>query len=236
MPLYLLPNVLDKSLSHRPFFPPVVEEVVSFLDGLIVENEKEGRHYLKRFSFPKPKTFRDIPLHLLNEHSSPEEIYALLFLLKKGGKWGLISDAGLPILADPGAELVLKAQELGISVTTFPGPSSIIYALMLSGLSAQCFAFQGYLPRNQEALEKKLVELITLSQKFDQTQLFIETPYRTEKLLHILISLLPPFFHLSVAWDLSLPTQGVITQKVKIWRTCSLPHLQKKPAVFLFKQ
>jgi len=235
MPLLLLPNLLDEELSHRDFFPPNLEDIIPTLDGLIAESPKGGRRFLKRFSYPEGKSFRDTPIHLLNEHSTDEEIKELLEPLKQGEKWGLISDAGLPVLADPGSRLVMYLHELSIPVQAFPGPSSIVYALMLSGLPAQNFAFHGYLPQRPGELSFKLKDLEKRASYEKQTQVFIEAPYRTEKLLRFLLEVLEGDTLLSLAWNLTLPTQGVRTQTVKEWKKKPLPSLKKTPAVFLFK-
>ena len=235
MPLFLLPNVLDEELSHRDFFPPNLEDIIPVLDGLIAESPKGGRRFLKRFSYPEGKSFRAVPIQLLNEHSTQEELEELLEPLKRGEQWGLIADAGLPVLADPGSHLVMCLHELSIPVHAFPGPSSIVYALMLSGLSAQNFAFHGYLPKRPNELASKLKNLEKRGRYEKQTQVFIEAPYRTEKLLRFLLETLEEDTLLSLAWNLTLPTQGVRTKTVKEWKRKPLPSLQKAPAVFLFK-
>lgn len=227
--LLLLPNALDPNLDSGEFLIPVLSDVVPHLSGIIAESEKGARFFLKRFTYPAPKTFREVPIHLLNEHSSAKDVQDLLKLLQKGGTWGLISDCGLPILADPGSELVRLAQRAQILVQAYPGPSSIVMALMLSGLPGQSFTFHGYLPRETHELRKKLATL----QRFKQTHLFIEAPYRTEKLLAFLLSELREDLTLCVAWNLTLPDQGVIVKTVKEWKKGSLPDLKKKPAVFV---
>ena len=125
------------------------------LTGLIAESEKEGRRFLRRFAYEEGRSFRDIPIEILNEHSTRVDLASLKHLLKKGGKWGLVADVGLPTLADPGADLVFSCHAEKIPVYPLPGTSSIFYALMLSGFSAQNFAFQGYLPRKERLLWQK---------------------------------------------------------------------------------
>jgi len=228
--LVLLPNALDPSLDSSGFLTPVLSDVVPLLSGIIAESEKGARAFLKRFTYEEPKTFRDVPIHLLNEHSSPDEIQDLLKLLRQGGSWGLISDCGLPVLADPGAKLVRLARHEKIPVQAYPGPSSIVLALMLSGLSGQAFTFHGYLPRPPEPLKKKIGLIQRLT---EQTHIFIEAPYRTEKLLRTLLDELSGELTLCVAWNLTLPDQEVIVKKVKAWKKGDLPDLKKKPAVFV---
>lgn len=223
--LLLLPNLLNKEAHHELFLPKSVDKAVLSLNGLIAESEKEGRAYLKRFGAP----FREMPIHLLNKHM--QEIEELLKPLQKGETWGLISDAGLPILADPGYQLVARAKKLGLIVKAFVGPSSLIFALMLSGLPAQQFSFHGYLPRNPKEMIKMLE---TRAKEERSTQVFIETPYRNQKLFELLLATLSANTILCVAWDLTLPTQGVETHKIAEWKKRSLPNLHKRPTVFLF--
>lgn len=219
--LILLPNLLDTSLDHTPFLPTSVGEIVSSLDGIIAENEKEARRFLKRFT----ENFRDIPIRLLNEHT--DEIDSLIAPFQKGEKWGLVSDAGLPVLADPGARLIRRLHTLNVPIETLPGPSSIVYALQLSGLPAQVFTFHGYPPKDPNALKEKLRTLPK-----NHTHLFIEAPYRTDKFLNTLIHNLQDAADLSVSWNLTLPSQGVKTQKIAQWKK-AIPTLGKVPAVFV---
>ncbi|MBS0629697.1 MAG: SAM-dependent methyltransferase [Verrucomicrobia bacterium] len=223
--LLLLPNLLNKEAEHQLYFPISVDRAVQSITGLIAENEKEGRAYLKRFGV----TVQGFPIKLLNEHS--QDIEELLAPMKNGERWGLISDAGLPVLADPGYLLVRRARMLGIAIEAFIGPSSLILALMLSGLPAQRFSFHGYFPYEPEKALKKLEER---SREEKATQVFIETPYRNEKMLATLLATLSDSTVLSVAWDLTMPTQGVETYPVKDWKRRPLPNIHKHPAVFLF--
>jgi 16S rRNA (cytidine1402-2'-O)-methyltransferase len=227
--------LLAEELPHGLFLPKSVDEAVRNINGLIAESEKSARAFLRRFSYPEGKHFSSIPLKTLNEHTKPEEIDELLQPLLKNETWGLISDCGLPCLADPGAGLVRRAREKGIQIKAFVGPSSITLALMLSGLPAQCFAFHGYLEREEEPLKLKIRALEKRSQQENETELFIEAPYRNQKLLTRLVETLNEKTLLCVAWDLTLPTEGVITQRVSFWRKNPLPDLAKKPAIFLFK-
>jgi 16S rRNA (cytidine1402-2'-O)-methyltransferase len=226
--LYLLPNVLDESLPHAPFLPAALGEVVSSLQGLIAESEKSARRFLRRFV--SHEQMAKIPLRLLNEHSSEKEVKELLGQLCLGQRWGLISDAGLPCIADPGANLVFLAHANGIPVETFAGPCSIAMALQLSGFSGQRFAFHGYLPREMSELEKQLREVE--KQSFQATQIWIEAPYRSMKMLECLKAVLQPATHLCVAKDLTLPTQRVVTLSVAKWKSFTL-DLGKSPSVFL---
>lgn len=208
--LYLLPNTLHEH-SVWDFQPPA-------LDALIAESEKGGRTYLKRFCHTT------LPIYLLNEHTkNPLELLDL-----KEERIGLISDGGMPCLADPGAQLVLAARQKGISVQAFPGPSSIILGLMLSGFSAQVFTFHGYLSRDSAELTK---QIRAFPKKM--THIFIEAPYRNDKMVAHLLKNLHENDLLCVAWNLTAPDEGVLTQSVKHWKAQSFPNFDKKPAVFL---
>ncbi len=215
-------------------FPPAVEKCVGSLQGLIAENEKEARRYLKRFLFPEGRSFRDLPIKLLNEHTKKEELADLLQPIEKGETWGLISDAGLPCLADPGAHLVLLARKKGVSVEAISGPSSLFLALMLSGLGAQNFSFHGYLPREENLLKSRIKVLERESRTEGKTQLCIEAPYRGQALLQVLIQELEPNTLLSVCVHLTAPDQEVYTLPVHQWRKNPSLDLKKRPAIFLF--
>lgn len=227
MTLFLLPNLLSHEADLETQLPAGLHTIVSQLNGLIVENEKEGRLYLKRFGR------RDVPLALLNEHTAPRELDGLLEPVVKGEIWGVISDAGLPCLADPGAALVRRARELGIPLKALPGPSSIPLGLLLSGLEAQRFAFHGYLPREEEQRRAQLKTLEKRSKQEKATQLFIEAPYRNQALLSSALAVLDPKTQLAVAVDLTAPTEQVFCKTVQQWKKSPLPSLDKRPALFL---
>ena len=233
--LYLLPNLLQDQETHTSDLPSSVDAAVYQLNALIAESEKEGRRFLKRFSFPPPKTFREIPIHLLNEHSTPQDKKELLAKVKGGGIWGLISDCGMPCLADPGADLVLMAREHGLEVRTFAGPSSILFALVLSGLGGQRFSFHGYLPKEEAPLIQEIKRIEKLSRLEQSTHLFIETPYRNLRLFRTLLSTLDPKTWLSIACDLSSAAQTVETYPIGQWRKKEEPKIDKRPAVFVMK-
>lgn len=231
--LYLLPNLLDETSSYRENFPTCLDEVIPSLDGLIAESHKGARRFLCRFCYPENRSFREVPISLLNEHTTQTELQDLLVPLKRGEKWGLISDAGLPIFADPGSDLVFLCQKNRIPVHPLPGPSSIFYALMLSGFSAQNFTFHGYLPRQDAELKQKLWQMEKRVRLEKQTQLFIEAPYRNLKLLEVLLRELQSTTYLAVCWNLTAPSQGVMIDRIVKWKQRPLPPLKKMPAVFL---
>jgi 16S rRNA (cytidine1402-2'-O)-methyltransferase len=233
--LYLLPNLLSDLDTHVGHLPASVDAAVLEVTTLIAENEKEGRRFLRRFSFPPPKTFRDIPILLLNEHSTDRDKQALLQEMEKGGVWGLVSDCGMPCVADPGADLVLKAREKGIAVRAFIGPSSILLALVLSGLGGQHFTFHGYLPKLEPQLIQELRRIEKLSLKEGSTHLFIEAPYRNRKLMENILAALDDKTWLCIACDLTAAAEDVQTQRVGTWKKKALPDINKRPTVFLIR-
>ncbi len=230
MTLFLLPNLLDETLGWEPFLPQSVPEAVRGLDGLIAESEKAGRRYLRRFV--DHETMAATPIRLLNEHTA--ELTSLLEPLLRGEKWGLVSDAGLPCVADPGAPLVLLAHEKKVRVVTFAGPSSILMALQLSGLSGQRFSFHGYLPREAADLKKALQQMEARSRQEGSAQVWIEAPYRNAKMAQTVVEILQPSTLFCIARDLTLEDQFVRTQPIALWRKGGL-EMAKTPTVFLLQ-
>lgn len=230
--LLLLPNLLGEFRHTEVFLPESVFKAMSTIDGLIAESEKEGRRYLGRFETKKPAN--EIPIALFNEHTPVTDIDYLLEPIIAGERWGLVSDGGLPCIADPGSKLVRRAIQRGIQIQAFVGPSSILMALMLSGLPGQKFFFHGYLDKDPHKRKDAIKHLSDQSHKEGTTQIFMEAPYRNSHALETLLQTLPDHADLCVAWDLTLPTQGVMTQTIAQWKKCTLPNLEKKPAIFLF--
>ncbi|HSX11818.1 MAG TPA: SAM-dependent methyltransferase [Chlamydiales bacterium] len=225
--LILLPNLLDESLPTEPFLPISVNAAVASIQGLIAESEKMARRYLRRFL--SHDDMAKMPLRVLNEHT--KDLAELIQPIATGQTWGLISDAGLPCIADPGADLVWLAHQKNIPIETLVGPSSLIMALQLSGFSGQHFTFHGYLPREVPDLENK----IRLLEKTPSTHIWIEAPYRSSKMLDLLKRTLQPTTRLCVAVNLTTPTQRVVSQPVAKWKNNPFP-LDKEPAVFLLGQ
>ena len=210
--LFLLPNLLHEA-SLWTYTPPL-------LDALIAESDKGGWTYLKKFSIPQ------IPIHLLNEHTShPADLLKI-----PQESVGLISDAGLPCLADPGSLLVAAAHSQNIPVEAIPGPCSLTLALQLSGLTGQAFTFHGYFPREEKELIRALRGLTP-----NMAHLFIETPYRTEKLFQILLKTLQPHDQLSLALELMSPQQRVETHPIRAWKNRPAPT-GKPRAVFVIQR
>lgn len=229
--LLLLPNVLGEVKHHTPFLPASVDKAVATLDGLIAESAAAGRRYLSRFETKKP--VNEVPIALFNEHTPDADIDFLLEPIRKGERWGLISDGGLPCIADPGAKLVSRARTSGIVVQAFVGPSSMMMALMLSGLPGQRFNFLGYLDKEPKGRTQEIRFLEKQAKENKATQIFIEAPYRNMHMLETLMSTLNDQTMLCAAWDLTLPTQGVLSQPVSLWKKSPMPNLEKKCVVFL---
>lgn len=210
-----------------------MEETVFDIEGLIAEDEKNARKFLKRFAYSNGRTFREIPIKLLNEHSKKEDLEELLALLKSGKPWGLISDCGLPCIADPGAHLVRLACKHKIPVKTLPGPSSLMMALQLSGFYSQQFTFSGYLPKEEPALQAalKAMEKDILDKSW--VYVFIEAPYRNDKLLQQLLKTLKDQVSLCVACDLTMDTQEVVTMPISRWKQENIQRFHKRQVVFV---
>lgn len=230
--LHLLPNLLGDQAPFDENIPSALREIIPTLDGLIAESEKAGRRFLSRFL--DAKETRNLPIAVYGGGGGKEMLDFLLEPLQKGEQWGLLSDAGLPCIADPGADLVREAREQGISVRAWVGPCSFLLALMLSGLSGQQFSFHGYLPRQPEDRRQALRRWEKNSREERMTHLFMEAPYRNRASLRECLEVLEETTSLCLAWDLTLPSQQVFTKKVGEWKEADLPEMEKKPLVFLF--
>lgn len=229
MTLILLPNLIGEDRELDNWFPPAVAAAVKSIDGLIAESDKAGRAYLNRFRTKKPPL--QIPIALFNKQDPDNRDYLdfLLEPVEKGQRWGVLSDQGLPCIADPGSSLVRRAHQKGIAVESHVGPSSIVMALMLSGFKGQRFAFHGYLERERK---RHLGDMEKRARK-GETQIFMEAPYRNGETLDAILTLLRDETLLAVAWSLGGPEQGVLSMPIRRWRRIERPNLEKKPAVFL---
>ncbi len=211
--------------------PPDIIAIAQNLENFVVESEKSARHFLNTIKTAKP--VRELSLNLLNEHTDDKNISALLAPLLAGKNVGLMSDAGCPGIADPGAKLVELAHQKSIHVVPLVGPSSILLALMASGLNGQQFAFLGYLPVDKIARNLKLKEIEKRSLTHKETQIFIETPYRNQHMLEAILSACQPNTRLCVACDISLSNETIVTKTIANWKKSLLPDLHKRPTVFL---
>jgi len=226
--LFLIPAPLgDESIA---WLPAAEAAKVLHIRHFVVEAEKTARKHLKALGISTP--IRELAMSTLNEHTKPGDVAALLTPLLAGEDVGLISEAGCPAVADPGAQLVALAHERGIRVAPLIGPSSILLALMASGANGQCFAFHGYLPVDAAEKAKLVKELEQRSRQRNETQVFIETPYRNNALLQQLRETLAPATRLAVACDLTLPSETIVSRLVKDWPQ-DAPDFHKRPAIFI---
>ncbi|MBX9675281.1 MAG: SAM-dependent methyltransferase [Methylotenera sp.] len=228
--LYLIPVTLGED-NVSQVLPADMIAFAQKLDTFVVESEKTARHFLSTIKTIKP--VRELTLNLLNEHTADKDISALLAPLLAGKDIGLMSDAGCPGVADPGAKLVALAHQKSIKVVPFVGPSSILLSLMASGLNGQQFAFLGYLPVDKLARNNKLKEIEKRSLTHKETQLFIETPYRNQHMLEAVLSTCQPNTRLCIACDISLVNELIVTKTISSWKNTPLPGLHKRPTVFL---
>lgn len=227
--LYLIPTTLGNN-EPMEVLPYLVKEVIEKLDCFIVENEKSARKFIKRIAPEKSQP--SLTIFSLGKYANPLEVSTYLDICAKGVSVGLLSEAGVPAIADPGAEIVKLAHQKNIRVIPLVGPSSIILAMMASGFNGQNFAFNGYLPIDASQRKEVIKSLEKLSKEKNQSQIFIETPYRNEKLFNDLKSSLNPATKLCVACDITLSSEYIKTLEIKDWRN-EHPDLQKRPAIFI---
>lgn len=228
--LYLIPVPLGPSAPQANLHPGVLATIRP-LRHFVVEQAKSARAFLKAAGTDLP--LQELQLEELNEHSRPDAIDHLLAPLRAGHDVGLLSEAGCPAVADPGADLVALAQRANIRVVPLIGPSSLLLALMASGLNGQRFAFQGYLPAKDTERSKTLRELEAESRKRRQTQLFIETPYRNRAMFDAILQACQGTTRLCVATDLTLPGEFIRTLSVAQWKKQTPPDIERRPTVFL---
>ena len=229
--LYLIPTPLGEN-DISWVIPAAVRQCIAGLGNYIVEHPKTARQFLKQVGCILP--LQEIRMQVLNEHTPLQEFANLLAPLLAGNDVGLLSEAGCPAVADPGAGLVRLAHQRNLRVVPFVGPSSILLALMASGLNGQRFVFHGYLPAEKNRRVSTIVELERDSIARDQTQIFIETPYRNQKLLESLVFTCHENTVLCVACNLTLASEYISTRTVKEWKR-ALPELHDKPAIFLLQ-
>jgi 16S rRNA (cytidine1402-2'-O)-methyltransferase len=229
--LYLIPAPLGPS-DINWITPPAVRQCIAALDHYIVEHPKTARQFLKQIGCVLP--LQKISMQVLDEHTHAREYEKLLAPLLEGSDIGLLSEAGSPAVADPGAGLVRLAHQKKIRVMPLVGPSSILLALMSSGLNGQRFTFHGYLPVENNRRAKKIAELEKDSITGDQTQIFIETPYRNQKLLESILVNCRDDTALCIACNLTLANEFISTRTIREWKH-TLPDIHNKPAIFLLQ-
>ena len=227
--VYLIPSTLG-DMEPLEVLPISIKQTIERLDHYIVENEKTARHFIKKIS-PR-KSQPSLKLSVLNKFTEPQEIPSFLNACLEGFDVGILSEAGCPGIADPGAVVVKIAHEKNIQVIPLVGPSSILLALMASGMNGQNFAFNGYLPIDSTERKKYIKNLERKSKEDNQSQIFIETPYRNNKMLEELIKSLAPSTRICVAADITLPTEYIKTKTAINWKNENV-DLHKRPAIFI---
>lgn len=227
--LYLIPTRLGDN-PPLEVLPISVKKIIETVDDYIVENEKTARRFIKKIDSRKQQSI--INFEILNKYTQPEEIQHFLNACKNGKPMGLLSEAGCPGIADPGADIVKLAHENNIQVIPLVGPSSIVLALMSSGMNGQSFAFNGYIPIDKTERKATLKKMERLSFERNQTQLFIETPYRNNKVIEDFCNALHPETRVCIACDITLPTEFIKTLTVKEWKHAKV-DLHKRPAIFV---
>ncbi len=227
--LYLIPSPLGENEPAEVIPAPVLDKLRT-LGTFVVEELRTARRYLSRSGL---KGHIDaLEFHVLNEHTPESEVEAMAALFEDGRDVGLITEAGLPAVADPGAALVALCHQRGIRVVPFVGPSSLMMALMASGLNGQSFAFQGYLPAKTDERRAAIKSIEKQSAAHHQTQIFIETPYRNDAMLEDLLRICAPATRLCIAADITMPDETILTRSVAQWRKDPIT-LGKRPCVFL---
>lgn len=229
--LYLIPSTLGEN-EPLEVLPISIKRAIENIDHYIVENEKTARRFIKKIS-PR-KSQPSLHLVTLNKYTEPASLSGFLQPCLEGNDIGILSEAGCPGIADPGADVVKIAHEKNIRVIPLVGPSSILLALMASGFNGQNFAFNGYLPIDSAERRKAIKKMEKLSIELGQSQLCIETPYRNDKLLADMLKSLSPNTKLCIACDITLNTEYIATKTVADWRK-GLPELHKRPAIFIIQ-
>ena len=227
--LYLIPNFLGESEINM-ILPVGITSIINSIEEFVVEEEKSARRLLKKAGINRP--LQEIKLHLLNEHTDPKIVSSYLEIIGKGLNVGIISEAGCPAVADPGAEIVRIAHQKNIQVIPLVGPSSIILSLMASGLNGQNFCFHGYLPKEQGERIKKIKSIEKNARSFKQTQIFIEAPYRNDHLFDDIIKNCEWDTKLCIACNITSTDEYIKTFSIKDWKL-NKPSIHKKATVFL---
>jgi len=229
--LFLIPTTLGDN-EPLEVLPISIKRTIEGIDHYIVENEKSARRFIKKIS-PR-KSQPGLLIEVLNKYTEPEAVPAFLRPCLEGLDVGVLSEAGCPGIADPGADVIKIAHQKSIQVVPLVGPSSIVLALMASGLNGQNFAFNGYLPIESTERKKVIKSLEKKSISLGQSQIFIETPYRNDKLLAEILKILSNRTQLCIACDLTLSSEYIATKSITDWKN-TLPDLNKRPAIFIIQ-
>lgn len=227
--LYLVPVPLAENAAAKSFTPYLVDTINSITE-YIVENEKTARKFLKEAGLKTPQS--ELTIHDYGKHKRGTSLGEFFVGLESGKTVGLMSEAGCPGVADPGAEIVAEAHKRSIKVVPLVGPSSILLALMASGFNGQSFTFHGYLPIDKADRSKRIKELESAATRHNQTQIFIETPFRNNSLLDEVLKSCAPATKLCIACDITAETEMIKTMTIANWRK-QVPDLHKRPTIFL---
>lgn len=229
--VYLIPSLLGTS-PHDRVIPEYNLNIIRSIDTFVVENEKSARKFIKQVCPEKVQA--DLELYILDKDTDAKELFDLVKLLDQGKTIGIISEAGLPAVADPGAQLVKVAQDKKIQVVPLVGPSSILLALMASGMNGQNFSFHGYLPIDKNERKKRLAQLEAESAKTGVAQIFMETPYRNNQMIDDLTKILRSETKICVACDITLETEDIRTRSIKDWKKETY-DFHKRPAIYVMQ-
>ncbi|WP_103865862.1 SAM-dependent methyltransferase [Aquimarina sp. I32.4] len=231
--LYLIPTRLGDDVPLE-VLPISIKKVLEQVNHYIAENEKPARRFIKKVS--PSKSQRALIINTVNKYTDISEIPEYLTPCLNGESIGLLSDAGCPGIADPGAEVVRIAHEKGIKVTPLVGPSSILLAMMSSGMNGQNFTFNGYLPIDKNERKSTIKHLERTSLEKDQSQIFIETPYRNDKMFLDLTTILHDNTRLCIACDITLTTEFIVTKTIKEWKKEETVNLHKRPTIYIIQK
>lgn len=231
--LYLIPTPISEQYGTGDILLPMYHELISQIDIFVTETLKTARANLKGMTLSKK--IQDMEIYTLNEHTTEEELREISELFSKGINIGLMSDAGVPSVADPGYRLVALAQKAGVEIVPLVGPSSILLALMASGLNGQSFSFNGYLPKEKGLKRKRIKTLERIAVNADQTQIFMETPYKNQSMLEDVLDVCEEDTRLCIAYDIMGREQFIKTMKIGEWKREN-PTLPKKPCLFLINK
>lgn len=226
--LYLIPNLLGDSTPTSV----IPQDAVTILNGIkhfIVENEKTARRHLRAIGFTE--SYDDVQLYPIGKHSNEQDYPRYLSPIKDGHNMGVLSEAGMPGIADPGSKIVALAHQKNIRVAPLVGPSSILLALVSSGMNGQQFSFHGYLPKDRNDRIRK-IKSMEKSIAHHGSQLFMDTPFRNNQVLEDLIQQCAPNTKLCIACDITLETEYIVTKTISDWKK-NIPDLQKRPAIFV---
>lgn len=228
--LYLIPTTLGEGTENKTL-PPFVLELIKNIDIFIVENIRTSRRFIKNMY--KEKDIDTTIFYSYGKHDSLDLQEDFLPHIYQGNDVGIISEAGVPCVADPGSKIVKFAHQYQVDVVPITGPSSILLALIASGFNGQDFAFNGYLPIDKKERKKKIKDLEILSKKQGQTQIFMETPYRNIKLFESILKVCSKNTKLCIASNITLDSENIKTKKIEEWISSNTPDIHKSPTIFL---